>query len=147
LRRLLGEERGQAAFEFLLVLPIFFTFFLLLIDFGVLMYEHVSIANGVREGARYAAVNCGDGNCTGGSDSTTPLQRTVARSSGFLANADVTVEWTGANRGDSVVVKADHSYSSIFFPGFPAIHVKSCAQMRLEQKDNGSISSTGSASC
>lgn len=141
----LRREEGQAGFEFMLLLPLFFTFFLLVIDFGMLMYEHVTIANAVREGARYASVNCGDGNCVGGTNSTTPLQRTIQRSSGFLVSGDVDVEWTGVNRGDAVVVHADHTYDSLFFPF--SMHAKSCAQMRIEQKDNGNVTITGSASC
>lgn len=139
------REEGQASLELLLVFPIFVSFLLLLVDLGLVMYEHISIANAVREGARYASVNCGDGNCTGGTSSVTPLQRTVDRSSGFLANGDVTVQWTGTNRGDAVVVKADHTYDYLFFPF--SMQVKSCATMRLEQRDNGTISPTGSASC
>ncbi len=145
LRSPLRREDGQAALEFVLVLPLFFTFFLLMIDFGVLMYEHVSIANAVREGARYGSVNCGDGNCTGGTVSTTPVDRTVERSGGFLTSGDVTVQWTGVDRGSAIVVKADHTYNALFFP--LSMQVKSCAQMRLEQRDNGSISPTGSATC
>jgi Flp pilus assembly protein TadG len=140
------REEGQAGFEFMLILPLFFTFFLLMIEFGLAMYQFVSIANGVREGARYAAVNCGDGNCAGGADATTPQGRTVARSAGFLTNAEVTVEWTGTNRGDAVVVRAADTYNALFFP-LPGMSLKSCAQMRLERKDDGSVTVNGSATC
>jgi Flp pilus assembly protein TadG len=155
MKRLLGHRRifqklrrneGQSALEFLLVFPVLLLFLLLLVDLGVMMYEYVSVSNAVREGARYAAVNCGDGNCTGGSIATTPAQRTVDRSSGFLTSGEVTVQWTGTNRGDAVVVHALHPYDFLFFPGF-SIDVKSCSEMRLEQRDNGSITATASATC
>ena len=51
------RDEGQAAFEFLMVLPILVLFFLIVIDFGVAMYEYVSVSNSVREGARFGAVN------------------------------------------------------------------------------------------
>jgi Flp pilus assembly protein TadG len=140
------REEGQAAFELILVLPLFFTFFLLMIEFGLAMYQFVSIANGVREGARYASVNCGDGNCVGGANAVTPAQRTIDRSAGFLTNAEVTVEWTGTSRGDAVVVRAADTYNSLFFP-LPGMSLNSCAQMRLERGDDGSVTVNGSASC
>jgi len=133
-------EKGQAALEFLLVLPIFILFFLLVADLGMLMYEYVSISNAVREGARFGAVNCDDGSCT----DTEVKTRTIDRSSGILSDPeslpDVTVEWVDndgdalhSSRGDSVVVKVNHPYDFLFFPG--SINVFSCADMRLEQAD------------
>jgi hypothetical protein len=144
--RKLRRNDGQAAFEFLLIFPALVVFLLLLTDLGVMMYEFVSVSNAVREGARYAAVNCGDLNCVGGPTPETPAQRTVNRSSGFLTSGEVTVQWTGINRGDAVVVHALHPYDFLFFPGF-SIDVKSCSEMRLEQRDNGSITATASATC
>jgi len=145
---LFRREEGQAAFEFVLILPFFVFFLLLLIDFGIMMYEYVSVSNAVREGARYGAVNCGDGACTvDGVDGV--KQRVVDRSGGILSNTgEVTVGWIdndldGRNygRGDSVVVKVDHDYDFLFFPnnflgiGDIKIPVVSCADMRLEQTD------------
>jgi Flp pilus assembly protein TadG len=141
--RVLGrDQKGVAAFEFLLVLPFFVGFFLLAVDFGMLMYQYVSVANAVREGARYAAVNCGDGSCT----DVDVKNRTIARSSGILTplnTAQVTVRWLdndvpvniNHDRGDSVVVSVNHPYNFMFFPAtFPVV---SCADMSLEQTDGG----------
>ena len=138
----LRREEGQAGFEFMLVLPVFFLFFLLLIDFGVLMYTYVSAANGVREGARYGSVNCGDGSCA----VIDIKQRVVDRSGGALSDVnDVTVTWPGGfTRGSSVVVKVSHTYNAVFFP-FSHV-VTSCADMRLEQTDSGNPP-TGGSSC
>ena len=137
--RRLHREEGQAAFEFILILPLFVLFMLLLIDFGIMTYEYVSLSSAAREGARYAAVNCGDGSCT----QTEVRDRTIARSGGLLTaanNAEVTVGWvnadavgTNSDRGDAAVVKVLHPYAFLFFPfTFP---VQSCADMRLEQRD------------
>ena len=129
----LKREDGQAALEFLMVLPLFFLFFLLLVDFGITMYGYVSIANGAREGARYGAVNCGAVACTAG----LIQDRTVERSGGFLSDtADVTVSWpTGGARGNPVVVKISHDHGFLFFPNTWTI--ETCAEMRLEQAEAG----------
>jgi len=145
---LFRREEGQAVFEFVLILPFFVFFLLLLIDFGIMMYEYVSVSNAVREGARYGAVNCGDGACTAAEVAT----RVTDRSGGILCdpNSDptckqpanqVTVAWPdGSDRGDSVVVKVDHDYEFLFFP-WATIPVVSCADMRLEQKDKTAVQS------
>ena len=142
---LFRREEGQATFEFVLILPFFVFFLLLLIDFGIMMYEYVSVANAVREGARYGAVNCGDGACTADEVKT----RVIERSGGILSAGDTfTLRWVdnsvppdGKNygRGDSVVVRVEHKYKFLFFPA--TIPVVSCADMRLEQKDKTAVQS------
>jgi len=149
-RRLLPlfrRENGQATFEFVLILPIFILFLLLLVDFGIMMYEYVSVSNAVREGARYGAVNCGAG---GACDAGEVAARVIDRSGGILSDpTEVTVGWMdndadGRNyaRGDSVVVKVEHDYDFLFFPA--TIPVVSCADMRLEQTDDGDPLPSGS---
>jgi hypothetical protein len=142
--RLFRREEGQATFEFVLILPFFILFLLLLVDFGIMMYEYVSVSNAVREGARYGAVNCGDGACT----AAEVCARVVDRSGGILSDSEcdtpaVTVGWPdGSDRGDSVVVKVTHPYHFLFFPA--SIDVVSCADMRLEQTDKTSGLPSGS---
>jgi hypothetical protein len=132
-RRMLHREQGQATFEFLLILPFFFLFFLLMVDVGLMTYSYISVANATREGARFASVNCGDGSCT----AADVRNRVIERSGGLLESpADdgaVTVEWDGADRGDGVTVSVDWPYNFLFFPA--SIDVVSCADMRLEFDD------------
>lgn len=146
IRRPFFRDDGQAAFEFLLILPFFILFVLMAVDFGVLMYQYVSAANAAREGARYAAVNCGDGSCSGAE----VQQRVVDRSGGTLNNAaDVRVAWASASspsRGSAVVVRVCHDYNLLFFPAF-TFNVTSRADMRLEQQDRGSGLPTSATSC
>jgi hypothetical protein len=143
--RKLRRNDGQAALELVLVLPIFFLFVLLLVDLGVMMYEYVSVSNAVREGARYAAVNCGDGDCSAGGDD--PVDRTVERSSGFLIAGEVKVSWPdGIIRGAPAEVCARHTYDFLFFPAL-SIDVRSSSEMRLEQKDKGSGTTIGTVTC
>ena len=64
-----------------------------------------------------------------------------------LANTDTyTITWTGLNRGDAIVVKAVHTYDFLFFATL-SLDVNSCAVMRLEQKDNGTMTPNGAAAC
>jgi hypothetical protein len=144
MRRLLRrDEGGQAAFEFVLILPVFILVILLVIDFAILGFEYVSLSNATREGSRFGAVNCGDGSCT----QDDVITRALDRSSGILDSADAadrakaTVGWidnsvptdVNSGRGDSVSVRIDHRYEFLFFPvSFPVV---SCSDMRLEQRD------------
>ena len=141
-RRLFRREEGQSALEFVLVLPVFILAFLLLVDLGMLMYQYVSLSNAEREGARFGAINCGDGSCT----DKDVKSRLIARSGGVLVESaehqgEITVDWMDnqpfdgnhSSRGDSVVVRVNHPYDFLFFPG--SVPVGSCADMSLEQAD------------
>jgi hypothetical protein len=163
------RDDGQAAFEFVLMFPIFIGLLLLIFDFGILMYEYVSVSNAAREGARYASVNCGDSSCT-----LTEIQNwTVARGGGILkasptctspfggpttaAQADmICVNWvdpatgtargaTAAKKGDAVVLTVKHRYGFLFLPAvnFPVV---SCAVMRLE-RDDTATTGVGPVAC
>jgi Flp pilus assembly protein TadG len=51
------EERGAAAVEFALVLPILIVIVFGIINFGIVLAQKASIAGAVRTGARYGSVN------------------------------------------------------------------------------------------
>ncbi len=164
LNRGVRGESGQAAFEFVLMLPVFILFFLLLVDLGLLMYEYVSVSNAVREGARYASVSCPEAPNPGCQETVLLHEvrdRVIARSGGILAAADTfEVSWVDtvaptatslsspgrADRGDTVVVRVTHSHPFLFFPGV-TVPVISCANMQLELQDQGSIPATTITGC
>jgi Flp pilus assembly protein TadG len=50
------RENGQSMLEFILVMPIFFFMIFLIIDFGWLFYNYVSVENAARSAAREACV-------------------------------------------------------------------------------------------
>src|SRR5260221_8175300 len=50
------KARGQALVEFALVLPMLMLLLTASIDFGWMMFNYVSLYNGLREGIRYASV-------------------------------------------------------------------------------------------
>ncbi len=137
-----NRRPGQVVFEFVLMLPVFFAVVLLAVDFGMLMYQYVSVANAVREGARFGAVICFNG-CT----TDEIKQRTLDRSGGVLSDAgQVTVEYCDRattnplsepwpHRGDSVQVSVNHPYTFLFVPWSPQIPVLANAEMLIESTD------------
>jgi Flp pilus assembly protein TadG len=132
------HETGQAALEFMLVIPGIIALILLMIDLGLMTYSYIAVANSVREAARFGSVNCG-GTCSEG----LVQARAVDRSGGILkSTAGITVRWQDvvsdgitAGRGDAVVVSVTTPYEFLFFPG--SINVKACSSMRIEQQERG----------
>ncbi len=134
------RRHGQAAFEFALILPVFIVFMLLIVDFGVLTYQYVSLANAAREGARYGATGCGANLC----NQADVWDRTRDRSGGILDagdTAEVSIGWANINgdstasmtTADAIVVSVVHPYNFLFVPG-ARIDVISCADMRVEHR-------------
>jgi Flp pilus assembly pilin Flp len=54
----LRQERGAAAAEFAILLPIFVVILFAVISFGLALTRLVTYVSAAREGARYAAVHC-----------------------------------------------------------------------------------------
>jgi Flp pilus assembly protein TadG len=54
---LLGRERGAAAVEFALVLPLLVILLLGIIDFGLYYYNDLQLTHAARDAARYLSVN------------------------------------------------------------------------------------------
>lgn len=78
------KERGAAAVEFALVLPVLLAILLGIMEFGFLFNQQISATNAAREGARFAAVHYQD---TGFSDQ---LARNAARSAAPTLNSGTT---------------------------------------------------------
>lgn len=57
LRALSGRERGAAAVEFALVLPLLMVLLLGIIDFGLYYYNDLQLTHVARDAARYLSVN------------------------------------------------------------------------------------------
>lgn len=54
------RENGQVLVEYALVLPVLLLVLFGIIEFGIIVFSHDTIANAAREGARYGAVHSGD---------------------------------------------------------------------------------------
>ena len=57
MRVLRGRERGAAAVEFALVLPLLIVLLLGIIDFGLYYYNDLQLTHAARDAARYLSVN------------------------------------------------------------------------------------------
>jgi hypothetical protein len=146
------RQEGQSVVEFMLMLPFFLIFILLVIEFGLFMWTSVSIANATREGARFASANCGGAGCGDGLDIIERVKLRAGDGIG-LTDDDITVSWPdGRGRGDPVSVAIDYSHQLFFIPGIMSffnsdgqtgIPIRSCSDMRLEQNEGGDPTGVG----
>jgi hypothetical protein len=60
------DQRGAAAIEFAIIAPVLFMVVFGIIEFGIAWSEKNVFVGAAREGARFAAVACGDGSCVDG---------------------------------------------------------------------------------
>ena len=147
LREKLRSSKGQSLVELSLTLPILLILVFGIIDFGLGMRSYISLANSVREGARFAAVGnpAGDPSDCDGVTSDTVYGRLCITTGGLdLAELTPSVTYpSGIGPGNSVIVSADYTYNFVtplgamldFFSGgtFPTtISLSSSTDMRLE---------------
>ena len=93
------RERGTAAVEFALVLPIVLAIVLAMVQVGLLVRDRLLVESAVRSGARTAAVEPGDD----------AVRSAVLRAAPALDPAAVTVAVTRAEaRGEPVIVTLDY---------------------------------------
>jgi Flp pilus assembly protein TadG len=149
--RRLRSDSGQSAVELLLLFPFIFTLVLIIVEFGVILFAHVSVRNAASEAARFAAVaNLPTaGSCDEAIDGYLSIEeRAVETSGGLVQCAEVTVVYQGTStpftRGDGVAVHISHEHATVtglgaFFSwlswgAFPATWtLNSCSDSRLEQ--------------
>ena len=98
------DEQGQTMVEFALVLPILCLIVFGIIQFGIAFNNYLTLTDGVRAGARKAAVSRHEAN---------PVETTKAavRAASTDLNGDLQIEVTSNWRhGQDVVVKATYPY-------------------------------------
>lgn len=133
--------------EFALVMPFLLIIIFGIIDFGMGLRSYITLANGVREGARFAAVGnpAGDPSDCDGSTNTSVYGRVCVAVEGLdLAKLRPSVFYpSGESPGNPVVVSGEYTYDFItplgdlvnFFTAgaFPdALTLESTTDMRLE---------------
>ncbi|MCI0856849.1 MAG: pilus assembly protein [Chloroflexi bacterium] len=145
--RLVSSARGQSLMEISLLLPVLLIIVFGIIDFGLGMRSYISLSNGVREGARFAALGnpAGEPSDCDGITNTTVYGALCAATDGLDLDElepDVTYP-DGYASGNSVVVSADYSHNFVtplgdligFVSGgsFPtSIELHSSTDMRIE---------------
>lgn len=92
-------ERGAAAVEFALVVPLLLTFLLGTVELGLYMKDYVSMSSSVRAGARSASAAAGDGpakcpvvNCSPIRPTFTQAAADTMQTAGMAMNSD-DIEW------------------------------------------------------
>jgi Flp pilus assembly protein TadG len=78
------SQRGAALVEAAIIIPVLFLIVFAVIDFGNVFYQYISVRQGVREGAREAAITTIPGDTTWGSCSLAPGNN-VPSSGGYTA--------------------------------------------------------------
>lgn len=128
LTRYVKNDRGQTLVEFALILPVLLLLVIGMMDFGLIINQHMIMAEAAREGARSAAL--------GGSNSTVT---TVVRTAASQINTNqLTVTIVPADtriRGDSVTVRVTNParITQLVRPFFPdGFVVQGSATMRVE---------------
>jgi Flp pilus assembly protein TadG len=134
----LKEERGAAAVEFAIVLPLLCMLLFGIIEFGFLLYDQAMITNASREGARAGIVF----NPTPISDGeiTTVVEnycRDHLVSLGSGAAPSINIGRTGTEAGDSLTVTVTYPYTFLVLPNFAtslagAITLQAETVMRME---------------
>jgi Flp pilus assembly protein TadG len=147
------RESGQALVEFALILPLFLMIVVGIIQFGVALNFWLDLQRIANQGARWAAVNCGQSASTPGSDPCLPesTPATLAQrlredvlSEGNVPDADdvevcYIAEDGKASAGDTVRVRLTTEYVFLGITGFLndssglTIDLHADAAMRLEQ--------------
>lgn len=111
-------EKGAAAVEFALILPILLMLVLGIFEFGRAFNIQVSLSEAAREAARYAAVHYAD---AGYSDEDAQNVGVVAAPSVDLVadNVDVAHDAGACSPGDNVVVTV--TFNTTYLTGLPGL--------------------------
>jgi Flp pilus assembly protein TadG len=139
-RRSAEERRGAATVEMAVVLPVFVTIMLGMIEFGRALMVGQLVTNAAREGARLAVING-----TVNTDVSTQV-KTFLQGAANVAQADVTVnitisnaaaggQLTGATTGDMVTVAVSIPFSKVSYltPSYLAnVNLSGTSAMRHE---------------
>lgn len=102
------RERGQSLVELAFALPIFLVLVFGIIDFSLGLKSWITITNAAREGARYAAVTCGQA-----ADDGAVIAKTEEASADLSADVSVSVTNCPGESTESVVVEVEYDYALI----------------------------------
>jgi Flp pilus assembly protein TadG len=104
-------ERGAAAVEFALILPILLLLVLGLVEFGRAFNVQISLTNAAREGARYMAIHNHEGDAKAAAIFAAPSVFNPE-----ITEDDITISPSPCNVGKAVTVTID--YEAQFLTGY-----------------------------
>lgn len=131
-RRAADEEKGAAAVEFALVLPILVALLLGIIQLGWYFFVANSASGSAREAARRVVV----GDCWGSDFQSFVTKQAPTTSSATYSPADLDADAVSIGDPVTITVVADASIIN-FIPGFPSTVTREFTA-RLEDKTVGS---------
>jgi Flp pilus assembly protein TadG len=131
------RERGAAAVEFGLILPVLLLIIGGIVDFGLMYYKQILLANAARDGVRQVVVNQATGGWTGAQiagrvqQAANPLQ---INSPSLKRNGTATTTWYCQVSGDSMTITVTpltpYDYTILkFVPGLPKPSLTGTATM------------------
>jgi len=108
LRALWRSKGAIAAVEFAIIMPVFLTLFMGVVDLGMMLLQEYKLDQAVAAGAEYAAVNPSSVNSTSGASLASSIATAVESANGSAWANDVVV----VNNGPTVTVTNGTSTSS-----------------------------------
>jgi len=120
---LLKNNRGAAAIEFAIILPLLLLILFGIIEFSVAFFDKAVITNASREGARVGILFRPDPRSAASED--TEIQNTINNyiqdnlvTFGASSAATTTISRTGFSMGNSLTVTVTYPYTYLVLPGF-----------------------------
>jgi Flp pilus assembly protein TadG len=120
----IGEQKGAAATEFAIVLPLLIVLVFGIIEFSILLYDKAMITNASREGSRAGIVYAYPDRIS--DDDITAVINTycsthlITFSTGARLPPTITILRTGTSAGDSLTVTVKYKYDFLVLPNFIA---------------------------
>ncbi|MCH7699188.1 MAG: pilus assembly protein [Chloroflexi bacterium] len=139
LTKSLQSSKGQSLTELALITPIFLILALGIFDYGRVYFAYVSVTNGARTGADYAAANC-DASCDAAD--IMGIRSAVVAETSELLNTSPTNPTVNVNTGGwfgpdhrNVDVTVNYTFSTLIpWPGLPnTMNVERTVRARVRE--------------
>jgi Flp pilus assembly protein TadG len=140
------REQGAALVEFALIVPLLFLMLFGIIEFGFAFNDYQSVRQGVRDGARNAAVStygtttaCSITGASGASVSTQQIICSTKAAIGLgntKTRVDVKLPSGTTKKGDPIIVCAQYqlqSFTGLFAPFLNNVRLRSRVETRIEK--------------
>jgi Flp pilus assembly protein TadG len=135
----MGDNKGVAAVEFAIVLPVLILFLFGIIEFGILFYDKAVITNASREGARAGIVYNYPAPVTEAEIEQVVRNYCADYLITFATTPSLTIasNWTGYEAGDTLAVTVTYDYQFLVLPNFVSamtggINLAAITLMRME---------------
>jgi len=119
----MGDNKGVAAVEFAITLPLLLIILFGVIEFSALFFDKAVITNASREGARAGIVYrypdpVTEGEIQDVAKAYCDSHHLITFGGTSLNKADITATWSGFAAGDSLTVTVPYRYDFLILPNF-----------------------------